>query len=129
MHYSADRVHGWARRVGSWTSGSETRSRAENMFLGFVLIGFALLLLVSIPPPLYVALAILFGIFLFARAWVREFYYLMRLADEVFPGHNDKLIWAILLIVAPPVGFLLFRSYRRAHWADAKPGSATDDLD
>ena len=64
------------------------------------------------------------ALILFARAWVREFAYLMRLGDDAFPGRNDKLIWAILLIVLPPVGVWLFRAYREAHWPEAKPAKA-----
>ncbi len=71
--------------------------------------------------PVVLALALLAAVVLFARAWLREFTYLMRLRDDAFPGHNDKLIWAILLIVLPPVGAWLFQTYREAHWPEAKP--------
>jgi hypothetical protein len=127
MHGYYDRMNRWP-----WVAG---RSRlvvalhlAAKALVALVLLMGVVALIENMGPAILVV-GILAGLFLLARAWVREFYYLMRLADEVFPGHNDKLIWAILLIVAPPVGLLLFRSYRRAHWADAKPGSATDDLD
>ena len=73
---------------------------------------------------LVLTLALLAAFVLFARAWLREFTYLMRLRDDAFPGHNDKLIWAILLIVLPPVGAWLFGAYREAHWPEAKPGQA-----
>ena len=65
-------------------------------------------------------LSIIAAVVLFARAWLREFTYLMKLHDEAFPGHNDKLIWAMLLIVLPPVGAWLFQTYREAHWPEAK---------
>ena len=58
------------------------------------------------------------------RAWVREFTFLMRLDDEAFPGRNDKLIWAVLLMVLPPVGVWLFQGYREVQWPVAKPGRA-----
>ena len=64
---------------------------------------------------------------MFARAWVREFAYLMKLRDDAFPGHNDKLIWAILLIVLAPVGTWLFQNYREAHWPEAKPTKGRAD--
>jgi len=57
---------------------------------------------------------------LFLLAWLHEFTFLMRLNDEVFPGRFDKLIWALLLIVLPPVGTLAFWSYRQAHWPRTK---------
>lgn len=62
-------------------------------------------------------------------AWVREFAFLMRQGDDAFPGRNDKLIWALVLIVLPPLGVLAFWSFRRAHWPAAKPvgvGPAAD---
>ncbi|MFO0960743.1 MAG: hypothetical protein U0800_25455 [Isosphaeraceae bacterium] len=61
----------------------------------------------------------------FGLAWLREFRYLINLTDDVFPGRNDKLIWGILLIVLPPVGVWLFRSYRMAHWPEAKAAKAS----
>jgi hypothetical protein len=86
-----------------------------------------LVLFLVIALPLVPAVLLLVGIaafLIFARAWVREFAYLMRLRDDAFPGHNDKLIWAILMIVLPPVGAWLFGTYREAHWPEAKPGKA-----
>jgi hypothetical protein len=83
-----------------------------------------LVLFLIIALPLVPAVLLLVGIaafVIFARAWVREFAYLMRLRDDAFPGHNDKLIWAMLLIVLAPVGTWLFQNYREAHWPEAKP--------
>jgi hypothetical protein len=128
MHGYSDRMNRWP-----WFAGGRSRLSVSLNWAAKALVAFVLLVgivaLIEHAGPAILILGILAGLFLFARAWVREFYYLMRLADEVFPGQNDKLIWAILLIVAPPVGLLLFRSYRRAHWADTKPESAADDLD
>jgi hypothetical protein len=59
-----------------------------------------------------------------ALLWYREFRFLMNLPDDAFPGRNDKTIWALLLIVVPPVGMLTFYSYRRAHWPEPKPADA-----
>jgi len=68
----------------------------------------------------------------FVNAWRREVLFLMSLRDHDFPGRFDKPIWATLLIGLAPVGFWLFRSYRLAHWAEAKPetirGDAAADL-
>ena len=87
---------------------------------------FLLVILTAVLPLVPVALlaVVLAALFLFGRAWVREFGYLMRLDDDAFPGRNDKLIWAMLLIVLPPVGAWMFGSYREAHWPEAKPGRA-----
>ena len=79
--------------------------------------------------PLVLTLIVGTAAVMFARAWLREFTYLMRLSDDPFPGHNDKLIWAILLIVLPPVGtWLVPQTYREAHLPVAKPlkGDALD---
>jgi hypothetical protein len=70
--------------------------------------------------PVVLVLAVLAALVLYARAWLREFTYLMKLRDDVFPGHNDKLIWAIVLIVLQPLGAWLFQTYREAHWPEAK---------
>ena len=63
------------------------------------------------------------ALLLFALAWFREFAFLMRLADDDLPGRYDKPIWAFLLIALPPVGALVFWSFRRAHWPEAKPAA------
>lgn len=56
----------------------------------------------------------------FVAAWVHEFSFLMHQPDDAFNGHNDKLIWAILLIVLPPVGVVAFWSFRRAHGTEGR---------
>jgi hypothetical protein len=98
--------------VSDWLS----RARGWQVALAAVLILAALPMV-----PALLMLAVLFAIFLFARAWVREFAYLMRLGDDAFPGHNDKLIWAMLMIILAPVGVWLFQSYREVHWPQSKP--------
>ena len=57
----------------------------------------------------------------FARNWRHEFVFLMGLRDSDFPGRNDKLIWAILLVAFAPLSVWFFRSYRLAHWPDPEP--------
>jgi hypothetical protein len=74
------------------------------------------------PSPYLFALAT--ALALFVLAWLRQFAFLMQLGDDAFPGRNDKLIWALLLIVLPPIGVLAFRSYREAHWPRTKPSHA-----
>lgn len=56
-----------------------------------------------------------------ALIWVREFSILMRAAEEEFPGRFDKPIWALAILLVPPVGVVAFWVFRRAHWAEAKP--------
>lgn len=66
---------------------------------------------------------------LLVLTWVHEFTLLMRQGDEMFPGRFDKPIWALLLIVLPPVGLLTFWLFRKAHWPEPKPvrhGAAHD---
>lgn len=80
--------------------------------------------------PLAIVLAAVAVVVLLVRAWVREFLFLMSVDDSAFPGRNDKLIWAVLLIVLPPVGAYLFRAHRRAYWpeSDAKAAQMADEL-
>jgi hypothetical protein len=56
----------------------------------------------------------------FVRSWCNEFVFLMSRRDEEFPGRNDKLIWAIVLLVFAPVSVWLFRSFRLAYWPATK---------
>ena len=53
--------------------------------------------------------------------WAREFAILMRASDEEFPGRFDKPIWALAVLLLPPIGAAAFWAFRRAHWAEAKP--------
>jgi hypothetical protein len=59
----------------------------------------------------------------FVRAWRKEFVFLMGLRDDDFPGRNDKLIWAIVLLVFAPFCVWFFRSYRLAHWPQREPAA------
>ena len=70
------------------------------------------------------------AIAVFIGLWIHEIYVLMNAGDDAFPGRFDKVLWLALLLVAPPVGLLLFRSYREAHWATEKPpiGAAARDF-
>lgn len=108
-------INEWARWASGWLRQAEGWQIA-------VLVVVAVLILPML--PLVLTLAVLAALVLFARAWLREFTYLMRLRDDAFPGHNDKLIWAMLLIVLPPVGAWLFQTYREAHWPEPKSNRA-----
>ncbi len=121
MHSLPARISEWARMAGDWL-------REAYPWQIALLVVVALVLLPLMPAVLLLAVAA--ALVLFARAWVREFTTLMRLGDDAFPGHNDKLIWATLLIVLPPIGVWLFGTYREAHWPEAKPkGPAVDPVD
>jgi len=67
---------------------------------------------------------------LFVLAWGRELLFLMTLRDEDLPGRFDKPIWAFLLIALAPLGLVLFRIHRLAHWPEPrrqpKPRPAAD---
>jgi hypothetical protein len=67
---------------------------------------------------LAIAAAVAIG---FTVLWCREFLFLMGLRDDDLPGRFDKPIWAALLIALPPLGLLLFRSHRLAHWPEPEP--------
>ena len=75
-------------------------------------------------PALLLIPAVL-GLGWFCRVWMRNVWFLMHLEDNVFPGRNDKLIWAGLMTLAAPLGLYLFVKFRAAHWpesaAHAKP--------
>jgi hypothetical protein len=111
-----------SRQIGEWTRHATGWLRqAEGWQIALVVLA-AIFIVPALPVVL--TLAVVAALFLFARAWLKEFTYLMRLGDDAFPGHNDKLIWAILLIVMPPVGAWLFQTYREAHWPEVKPTRA-----
>ena len=44
--------------------------------------------------------------------WVSTFYSLMAMPDSAFKGRNDKLIWAVLVIVLNLFGALVFHYWR-----------------
>jgi hypothetical protein len=93
------------------------------VLLALLSVGSALLV-VALAVPLVLSLAA--GLVLFARAWIREFWFLMRLGDDAFPGQYDKLGWTVLLIVLPPVGVEFFSRFRLAHWPEAKPAMSDE---
>ena len=67
---------------------------------------------------------------LFLRAWIRELVFLMSLGDDAFPGRYDKPVWALMLLMIPPLGLIVFRRFRHAHGlADPKPATARVEWD
>ena len=127
MNGRIEQVKGWVRQVGAWANHAEP----WQLFLAFI-VGLLATQTVAalLLAPAVLLLLVTFGLagFSFARAWLREFTFLMRVDDDAFHGRNDKLIWAILLIVVSPVGLYLFRSYRLIQWPEAKPISPAHDL-
>ncbi len=71
-------------------------------------------------PVLAIVLLSLAVLAWFIRVWCDEFVFLMGLRDEDFPGRNDKLIWAVVLLILPVISVWLFRSYHMAHWPESK---------
>jgi hypothetical protein len=69
--------------------------------------------------PFFLIVLCLIGLFL--HAWRREFLFVMSRRDDEFPGSNDRLIWILLLIAFPPVGYWLFRPFREEHWPEPVP--------
>jgi hypothetical protein len=110
----------------------EGMPRLEDLFGRFrrvriwqLVLAFALLMLVvsiaSADSALALVVASLALVVAFARIWVHEFWSLMALRDDDFPGRFDKLVWAALLVLVAPLGVWLFRSYRLVHWPDTEP--------
>jgi hypothetical protein len=103
------------RRVGDWVS----QINFGSAFIGVVL---TLLLLFGVQGPDQAVIALIgLVVFTLAMVWYREFRILMQQDDSVFPGRYDKIIWAFLLIVLPPVGVLTFHAFRKAHLPEPKP--------
>ena len=43
----------------------------------------------------------------------------MQVPDSAFPGRSDKLVWALLLVLLPPIGAPLFWAFRRGYGGPA----------
>lgn len=139
LHEGLDRIEAGLARLGDRFPPESLRSRAPRYGVGrvfgsmprdqrwplIVLGEVAILLIVGLflAPvllPILLLAVIAFAGALFARAWVREFAFLMQLDDQAFPGQHDKLLWGLLLILVPPVGVWMFGSYRVAQWGEDK---------
>jgi hypothetical protein len=111
----------WVRRIGSGP-----RAWKFNLWhMLVVAIVAALLLHAFAGPPtedrVFSVVLLSLGILAwFVRSWCNEFVFLMGLRDEDLPGRNDKLIWAVVLLVFAPISVWLFRSFRLAHWPEPK---------
>ena len=105
---------------------SNVRSWKFNLWhmMAVVIVAGLLLTAFSGPPREGAVLAIvllsLAVLAWFVRVWCDEFVFLMGLRDEDLPGRNDKLIWAVVLLILPLISVWLFRSYRLAHWPEPK---------
>lgn len=119
-------IHDAFARIDHWLNRHPEVPRTV-LVVGVTVMSLMLLLAAL---PVFLVLAAVAVIVLFARAWLREFSFLMGVDDSAFPGRSDKLIWAILMIVLPPVGVYLFRAHRRAYWpeSDAKAAQMADEL-
>jgi len=108
---------------GRWPSRSEGRP-GPGIYLAGLVPAFVFLALLWGGPDL--APVLLFVTLLAAAVvwWFREFINLMGLADEAFPGRNDKALWFALLVLLPPVGVVAFSVFRRIYGAAEKPVQA-----
>jgi hypothetical protein len=112
-------------------SGSKSWLRKVNFkHLVLALLVLAALFLLAESPRGLLVLCGAIVLVLFAREWVREFYFLMDLRDDDLPGRFDKPVWAFLMIAFAPVGLWLFRGYHHARWpepeVEAKPARSAE---
>src|ERR1700761_4792895 len=105
-----DHIQDQGRRLDDWMNRHPEVPRTAAV-VGLTVLS---LMLFVAALPLFIGVAVVAVVVLFARAWLREFAFLMSVDDAAFPGRNDKLIWAMLLIVLAPLGVYLFRGHRRA---------------
>ena len=99
----------WMRRLGNAVRSMTAWNVAAVLWVGVMIASIA----VSLP------LALVLAILGFLPFWGHELWVLMHQDDTVFPGKNDKLIWALVLLLCPPLGVVLFRSYRERNWVSA----------
>jgi hypothetical protein len=95
----------------------------SQVMAGVVVAALALMVIYSHGPGEAMLPIVLLSVWIlawFVRNWRKEFVFLMGLRDEDFPGRQDKLIWALVLLVLAPIGVWFFRSYRLAHWPEPK---------
>ena len=96
-----ERIEDGIVRVGQWINSLDG-------WRVVLLVGLAVVILPM--APVIAAVALFVGCVLLIRSWAREFLFLMRLSDDVFPARHDKLVWVGLMVGLPPVGYLLFRA-------------------
>jgi hypothetical protein len=105
----ADGPTGW-----HWLDEMLVRIRIWHAVVSVALTGLILMGVTSHFGEPFLFLAVVLVALLFLRAWRHTFVALMACRDDAFPGRSDKLVWALLLVLAPPVGFICFRAYRHA---------------
>ena len=71
-------------------------------------------------------LVIVIAIFCFIF-WCKQLYYLMEMTNDQFNSDNDKLIWALVILLANFIGALIFRVWRCNHLAVEPSGSLLQD--
>lgn len=91
-----------------------------------VLLALVVVLLAFNAPPQLGVMLVLGVLFVL---WYREFAGLMDMREETFPGRHDKIIWALFLIVLPPLGAPVFWFYRQSRWAEAKRAPSVQAAD
>lgn len=60
--------------------------------------------------------------------WLSQWFKLMALSDDAFPGRHDKLIWAGLLLLGSVFGALVFWCWRAQKWLDRESDQMAADL-
>ena len=103
----------------AWLDGLLSRVRPWHAVAALSLVGLLTAAVVSGPAEFFLMLFVAALLLLFFRAWRREFLGLMATPDDAFPGRHDKLVWAALMVLLPPVGFWCYRAHRGAAGAKA----------
>ena len=85
----------------------------------------AMLLLAVYATRSFVPIALLGVAIGLLLLWGREFVLLMQASDDEFPGRFDKPIWALAILLLPPIGIPAFRAFRHASRIEPKPGRAS----
>jgi hypothetical protein len=100
----------WARQIGDGVRSIKAWNLAALLWVG--------LIVASIESRLSFGLILAALVFLYF--WIYELWILVHQGDDAFPGRNDKLIWAVVLLILSPISVWLFRSYHAAHWPEPK---------
>jgi len=102
----------------AWLDGLLSRMRPWHAAAALGVTGLLTAAVVFGPAEFFLMLFAASLLLLFFRAWRREFLGLMACPDGAFPGRHDKLVWAALMVLLPPVGFWCYRAYRGAFRAE-----------
>jgi hypothetical protein len=74
----------------------------------YLLIILAGLFLLAVLLPLIVHVVILLVILSALIFWLRQLIDVMQRSDDDFPGRNDKLIWAVVIVLGNVFGALAY---------------------